>query len=102
MADVDREGGALRVLGKGNKERLAYVRHGAKDALEDWLALRGDMPGPLFWPITKGGKLRPRRLSAQAMLYVARRRGQGAGWSASARTTCAGRSSRTCWTRAPI
>ena len=44
-----------------------------------WLALRGDTPGPLFWPVTKGGKLRPRRLSAQAMLYVTRRRGRGAG-----------------------
>ena len=29
--------------------------------------------------MTKGGKLRPRRLSAQAMLYVTRRRGRGAG-----------------------
>ncbi len=29
--------------------------------------------------MTKGGKLRPRRLSAQAMLYVTRRRGQRAG-----------------------
>ena len=29
LVDVDRDAGALRVLGKGNKERLAYVRHGA-------------------------------------------------------------------------
>jgi site-specific recombinase XerC len=58
LADVDRDAGALRVLGKGNKERLACVRHGAKEALEDWLALRGDTPDPLFWPVTKGGKLR--------------------------------------------
>ena len=79
LSDFDREAGALRVVGKGNKERLAYVRHGARDALDDWLALRGDAPGPLFWPVTKGGKLRPRRLSAQAMLYVTRRRGQRAG-----------------------
>lgn len=79
LGHVDREAGSIRVLGKGNKERLAYVRHGAQDALDDWLALRGDAPGPLFWPISKGGKLRPRRLSAQAMLYVTRRRGQGAG-----------------------
>jgi len=54
LEDVDREAGALRVLGKGNKERLAYVRHGAKEALDDWLALRGLEPGPLFWPVTKG------------------------------------------------
>jgi len=79
LEDVDREAGALRVRGKGNKERLAYVRHGAKEALDDWLALRGLEPGPLFWPVTKGGKLHCRRLSAQAMLYVTRRRGQEAG-----------------------
>jgi len=59
LEDVDREAGALRVLGKGNNERLAYVRHGAREALEDWLALRGDGPGPLFWPVTKGGQLHP-------------------------------------------
>jgi site-specific recombinase XerD len=79
LADFDTDAGALRVRGKGNKERLAYVRHGARDALGDWLALRGATAGPLFWPVTKGGKLRPRRLSAQAMLYVTRRRGQRAG-----------------------
>ncbi len=79
LADLDAESGSLRVLGKGNKQRLAYVRHGALAALEDWLAVRGDEAGPLFWPVTKGGRLRARRLSAQAMLYVTRRRGQGAG-----------------------
>jgi site-specific recombinase XerC len=79
LADLDAESGSLRVLGRGNKQRLAYVRHGALTALEDWLALRGEQPGPLFWPVTKGGRLRPRRLSAQALLYVTRRRGQGAG-----------------------
>jgi site-specific recombinase XerD len=79
LGDLDTTSGALRVQGKGNKERLAYVRHGAGAAVEDWLALRGDEPGPLFWPVTKGGNLRPRRLSAQAMLYVTQRRGKSAG-----------------------
>jgi integrase len=54
------------------------VRHGAKEALDDWLLLCSDMPGPLFWPITKDGRLRPRRLNGQARLYVTRRRGRGA------------------------
>ena len=55
------------------------MRHGARAALEDWIAIRGHEPGPLFYPVTKGGKLRARRLSAQAMLYVTQRRGRGAG-----------------------
>jgi hypothetical protein len=38
--------------------------------LSEGHARPGVAPGPLFWPVTKGGKLSPRRPSAQAMLYV--------------------------------
>lgn len=83
LEDYDRRAvggsGALTVRGKGNKQRLAYLAAGAQAALDDWLELRGDAPGPLFWPIHRSGRLGPpRRLSAQAVLYLVRRRADSA------------------------
>ncbi|MCY3929329.1 MAG: hypothetical protein OXG81_13765 [Acidobacteria bacterium] len=49
---------ALRVRGKGRRERLVYIGDGAKDALAAWLELRGDDEGPLFAPVTKAGRVR--------------------------------------------
>jgi len=43
--------GALRVLGKGQKERLVPLPRGARDALDCWLDHRGREPGPLFWAL---------------------------------------------------
>lgn len=60
--------GRLVVMrGKGNKQRATFVSNGAADALSDWIQLRGLDPGPLFWPINKGGKLYARRMTAQAI-----------------------------------
>lgn len=75
LADLDAAGGALTVrAGKGNKDRIAYLPDGGRAAVGDWIAVRGTAPGPLFWPVNKGGALTPRRLSAQAVLIVARKR----------------------------
>jgi len=41
--------------GKGHKERVVYVQNGARTAMGDWLAIRGDAPGPLFQRLRKGG-----------------------------------------------
>jgi site-specific recombinase XerD len=73
LADYDPSTGALVVHGKGNKQRLAYVTHGGRLALANWLAVRGPEPGPLFWPVDKAGRLRARRPTGQAILYVAQR-----------------------------
>ncbi len=51
------EASELRVIGKGNKERLAFVSGGTAAALADWIAVRGDHPGRLFDPINKGGRI---------------------------------------------
>lgn len=74
LADFDPEMGQLTVRGKGNKTRSAYVRNGAKAALEDWLTIRGASPGPLFWPARKGGKLYPDRLTTQAVYHLLQQR----------------------------
>lgn len=73
-ADYDPETGALRVRGKGAKERLVYVDNGPEDALKDWLVIRGDDEGPLFLPINKGGALQWRRMTDQAVYNLLRKR----------------------------
>ena len=47
--------GDLRIHGKGDKVRTVYVYNGAAAALLDWLAIRGDDDGPLFYAINRGG-----------------------------------------------
>jgi site-specific recombinase XerD len=52
------EYGELIVRGKRNKERMAYIENGAFYALRDWLAIRGDEGGPLFYSLgnrSRGG-----------------------------------------------
>jgi site-specific recombinase XerD len=81
LADYDRATGTLRIRNsKGNREYRAYLaQDGAKRALSDWLVLRGDGPGPLFWPITKGGSMINRRLSTQAIYNMLLKRAGEAG-----------------------
>src|SRR2546427_6062779 len=71
--DYDAESGALSIYaGKGNRDRLVYVTNGAQDALEAWLAYRGEVPGALFWPLNKGGATKQRRMTDQAVLLILR------------------------------
>ncbi|HEV8436767.1 MAG TPA: tyrosine recombinase XerC [Methylomirabilota bacterium] len=58
-ADVDRGQGTVRVLGKGDKERVVPVGEAALVALDRYLALRGATDGPLFTN-RRGGRLTPR------------------------------------------
>lgn len=57
LADFDATSATLRVSGKRNKERAVPLAQGAADALADWLAVRGNEPGALFYHVTKGGAL---------------------------------------------
>lgn len=79
LSDYDSQAGTLRILGKGRKERLAPVVSGTKDALEDWLAIRGDRAGPLFCLIRKGGHIWFNRLTTQAVYHILNERAQQAG-----------------------
>ena len=40
---------------KGDKARAVDVVNGAYASLADWLAIRGNDPGPLFYAIRRGG-----------------------------------------------
>jgi site-specific recombinase XerC len=73
LAHLDVTSGSLRVLGKGNKERMCYVTNEALVYLRRWLAVRGREAGPLFLPINKGGVVARRRLTDQAILVIVQR-----------------------------
>lgn len=79
LDDYQRADTQLRVNGKGSKERLAHLASGADAALDAWIDLRGDQPGPLFVPINKAGRLEHRRLSGQAVRLILRKRARLAG-----------------------
>lgn len=75
LADYDPEMGDLLVMGKGRKERKVPLgANGAMAALIDWLAIRGDEPGPLFWRIRKGGKIVKARLTPDAIYHLLQKR----------------------------
>ena len=53
----DPDMGKLILTGQRNKQRTSYITNGAKDALADWLVIRGSQSGPLFVEVNKGGKV---------------------------------------------
>ena len=79
LEDYDHITGRLVVRGKRNKERTAYLINGAAAAMVDWLAVRGDQPGGLFYAIGKGGRIMPRYMSNQAIYNMFAKRGNQAG-----------------------
>ncbi|MGH7476575.1 MAG: tyrosine-type recombinase/integrase [Longimicrobiales bacterium] len=83
LGDYNRETGELLVRrGKGRKPRTVYASAGARAAIEAWMRIRGEDPGPLLWPVRKGGALLPRQLTPQAIYYALERRRKAAGVSA--------------------
>jgi integrase/recombinase XerC len=73
LADVDREAGTVRVLGKGRKERMVPFGGAAAEALDAWLGERGSAPGPLFLN-ARGG-----RLGVRSVHTIVRGRARAAG-----------------------
>jgi len=67
LADLIEGDSALRVRGKGNKERIAYLPDGAQTHLTAWVERRGNRPGALFGAGAKG---KERRLSEQTIYDV--------------------------------
>ena len=81
LDDYDPQAGTLRVReAKGGQEYLAHVpQDGASRALADWLVVRGEEAGPLFWPVNKGGHMTNRRMSNQAIYNLLLKRANEAG-----------------------
>jgi len=73
--DYEPSTGALAVReGKGRKARYAYLPAGGRAAMDAWIEVRGDEPGPLLVPVRKGGLVIVRRMTPQAVLYALRKR----------------------------
>lgn len=74
ITDPGREA-TLRVHGKRDKIRIAYLYDNALQHLLNWSAIRGLDPGFIFCPIRKNDKLSPRqKLSGEAMRLILRKR----------------------------
>lgn len=70
---------ALRVHGKGDKERTVYFDDGgARRALLAWLEVRGPEPGPLLVPVSRDGVVTVRPVSAQAVYKALAKRARQA------------------------
>lgn len=79
-SDYDAESGALVIrAGKGGRARVAYATNGARDALDQWLEVRGAAPGALFVRIRRGGRITTDRLTDQAVYHILRERAKAAG-----------------------
>jgi len=80
LRDVVTQDCALRVLGKGNKERLAYMPAGTWERLNMWIdQVRGEHPGPLFNRIRRFDTLTNDRLTDQAVYHILQVRQRQAG-----------------------
>jgi integrase len=80
IPDFDVDSGKLIVRsGKGRKQRTVYVQGGALQALLDFRAIMPLDYGPLFSPILKNGRIMRRRLSAQAIYDMVKKRADQAG-----------------------
>ena len=81
VESYDADEGIIKVIGKGNKERVVFPDSGTRDAIADWLNVRGHFDGPLLLAILKSGQIRydNGRMTDQAIYDVTRRRALQAG-----------------------
>ncbi len=88
VAAYDPARGTLRLVGKGNRERLAHLGAGGTAAVDGWLHVRGPEPGALLCPVGKGGRVRVRRMTGQSIRDALRRRARHAGVASFAPHDC--------------
>ena len=69
---------ALRVIGKGNKERTVYLHPQAVPYVDRWLVSIGSRRGPFFRAVDRWGNITSRHLSARSVGQVISQRRQQA------------------------
>lgn len=75
LADYDRESGDLKIRhGKRNKQRMAHLTNGGKQALDDWLDIRGTEGEAIFCEITRGDRLINQPMTPQAIYSILKKR----------------------------
>jgi integrase len=70
---------AVKILGKGNKERTGFLHPDAAVYVGRWLALAGARKGPMFRPVDRWGNIVPRHLSPGTIGLIVQRRRELAG-----------------------
>lgn len=68
----DPQNPCLKVIGKGNKERVSMIPQDAFKILEDWLEYRGNQSGFCFLQINKYGDILESGLTAQRIYSIAK------------------------------
>lgn len=79
IEDYDHEEQSLRVVGKGDKERVAFLMEDDAAAIEAWLGARGNADGPLFCPVLKNGTVSIRNMTKQAVYAAMTKRAEQLG-----------------------
>jgi integrase len=64
----------LVLHGKGRKDRVEFLQNGERKVLDDWIALRGSEPGPLFFTVRKSDEIIKTPLSTMTVYMTIRRR----------------------------
>jgi integrase len=82
VGDYQSDSGRLLVRGKGGKERVVFLTNGAKAAVDDWIAVRGEQTtDALLLAVNKGGLIQPAGITAQSVYAALVRRAAEAGVS---------------------
>jgi integrase/recombinase XerC len=82
VRDADLHAGEVRVLGKGNKERIVPLPGLCREALDEWMTARqrpGVLAEPLFISLRPRREDKPRRLGDGDVRRILRERGVTAG-----------------------
>lgn len=75
--DIDRK--AIRLVGKGNKERELFLPDGTVQTLKEWTNVRGNREGPLILVVTKHGTIGNRGLTPEGIRKLVMRLEKRAG-----------------------
>lgn len=78
VADFHREGGVLTIRGKANQARSAPVVEETRTVFERWLRVRGIAAGPMFFPLTKSGRLLTKHLTCEGIAQILAKRARAA------------------------
>jgi integrase len=74
LPDYDHRERALRVIGKGNKQRLVFLHKGAVLYFDLWLVIVGERTGPIFRRIDRWGHISPKPLHPSSIGYIVNQR----------------------------
>ena len=73
--DIDLNENTVKILGKGQKERIMPLPARVPDLLRDWLAIRGFETGPLLYAINRWGKINTATaMTDKAIDYILKKR----------------------------